>query len=83
MTHQPIPDSADTGPAVPAPTSANGTRPRSARLVACEPGAADLDLDGARHQAVDAGAEGRAVDLDAAERAAADCATTSARPAAD
>ena len=70
MTHQPIPDNADAEPAVPAPSSANGTRPRSALLVACEPPAADLD--GSRHQAVDTGIDGRAVDLEAAERAAAD-----------
>ena len=70
MTHQPIPDNSDAEPAVPAPSSANGTRPRSALLVACEPSAADLD--GSRHQAVDTGIDGRAVDLEAAERAAAD-----------
>jgi GTP cyclohydrolase IA len=39
-------------------------------LVACEPAA--LDTDGVRHRAVGAGAEGRDVDLEAAERAAAD-----------
>ena len=72
MTHQPVPDSSDAGPDVPGPSSANGTRPRSALLVACEPAAVDLDQDGARHHAVDTGAEGRAVDTDAAERAAAD-----------
>ena len=61
MTYQPIPDGADAESAASAPSSANGTRPRSALLVACEPAA--VDLDDARHQAVD---------LDAAERAAAD-----------
>jgi len=70
MTHQPNPDSGDAEPAGPAPSSANGTRSRSALLVACEPGA--VDLDGARHQDAGAGAEGRAVDLEAAERAATD-----------
>jgi GTP cyclohydrolase I len=70
MTYEPIPDSAGREPALPTPTSANGTRPRSALLAACEPGA--VDLDGAQHQAVDVDAEERAVDLDAAERAAAD-----------
>ena len=70
MTYPPIPDSADAEPAGPAASSANGTRPRSALLVACEPAAADLD--GPRHQAIDTGTEGRAMDLDAAERAAAD-----------
>jgi GTP cyclohydrolase IA len=39
-------------------------------LVACEPAA--MDTDGVRHQAVGAGAEGRAVDLEAAEQAAGD-----------
>jgi len=49
MTYQPIPDSADAESAGPAPCSANGTRPRSALLVACE--LAAVDLDGSRHQA--------------------------------
>jgi GTP cyclohydrolase IA len=39
-------------------------------LVACE--SAAMDTDGVRHRAVGAGAEGRAVDLEAAERAAGD-----------
>jgi GTP cyclohydrolase IA len=39
-------------------------------LVACEPAA--LDTDGIRHRAVGAGAQERVVDLEAAERAAAD-----------
>jgi GTP cyclohydrolase IA len=39
-------------------------------LVACEPAA--MDTDGVRHRGVGAGAKGRAVDLEAAERAAAD-----------
>ena len=39
-------------------------------LVACEPAA--MDTDGVRHRAVGNGAEGRAVDLEAAERAAGD-----------
>ena len=69
MTHQPIPDTADAEPDVPA-GSANGTQPGSALLVAREPAA--LDTDGAPHQAIDTGAEDRAVDLEAAERAAAD-----------
>jgi GTP cyclohydrolase IA len=82
MTHQPIPDSADQTPALPKPSSANGTRPRSALLVAQEGPPADAtarpageqdgtrllaDLDGAHLDRVQ-----RVVDLDAAERAAAD-----------
>ena len=59
MTHQPIPDSVGPTPALPQPSSANGTRPHSALLVAHE------------GPALDATAR-RAVDLDAAERAAAD-----------
>jgi GTP cyclohydrolase IA len=68
MTHQPIPDSAGQTPAVPKPSSANGTRPRSALLVAHEGTAPDatvrpaVDQDGGQH----------VVDLDEAERAAAE-----------
>jgi GTP cyclohydrolase I len=84
MTHQPIPDGADQTPVPPKPGSANGTRPRSALLVAHKDPALDptvrqdrdqdavqppIDGDGA-HLAVDGGE--RVVDLDAAERAAAD-----------
>ena len=69
MTHQPISDIADGEPAVPA-SSPNGTQPRSALLVACDP--AVLDTDGAPHQAIATEAEDRTVDLEAAERAAAD-----------
>ena len=82
MTHQPIPDSAGQTPALPKPSSANGTRPRSALLAAHEspPSGATVrpageqdgtqlltDLDGAHLEGVQ-----RVVDLDAAERAAAD-----------
>jgi GTP cyclohydrolase IA len=79
MTHQPIPGSAGQEPAWPTPSSANGTRPRSALVAARE--SAAVDLDGAAHQAADLDAaehiadlDGapRAVDLDAAARAAAD-----------
>jgi len=49
MTHQPIPGSADQTPALPKPSSANGTRPRSALLVAHEGPA----LDATAHPAVD------------------------------
>jgi GTP cyclohydrolase I len=67
MTHQPIPDGADQTPVPPKPGSANGTRPRSALLVADENPA----LDPTVRQAVDHDG-GQRVDLDAAERAAAD-----------
>jgi hypothetical protein len=76
MTYPPIPDSADAEPAGPAASSANGTRPRSALLVACEPAA--VDPDGSAHQAIATGTEGRAVDLEAQPRAA----TSTAAPAA-
>jgi GTP cyclohydrolase I len=78
MTHQPIPDSADQTPALPKPSSANGTRPRSALLVAHEGPALDatahpaVDQDGGQHVVDLDGAESPAVDLAAAERAAAD-----------
>jgi GTP cyclohydrolase I len=68
MTHQPIPDGADQTPVPPKPGSANGTRPRSALLVADENPA----LDPTVRQAVDHDGGQRVVDLDAAERAAAD-----------
>jgi GTP cyclohydrolase IA len=68
MTHQPIPDSAGQTPAVPEPSSANGTRPRSALLVAHEGPA----LDATMRRAVDQDGGERVVDLDEAERAAAD-----------
>jgi len=77
MTHQPIPDGADRTPAPPKPSSANGTRPGSALLVAHESPALDatvrqaVDQDGA-HPPVDLDGEQRVVDLEAAERAAAD-----------
>jgi GTP cyclohydrolase I len=79
MTHQQIPGSADHEPVPPAHSSANGSRPRSALLVACEPAAVDLDgagdrtldLEAAEHVVDPAGAQ-RTVDLEAAERAAAD-----------
>jgi GTP cyclohydrolase IA len=84
MTHQPIPDGADRTPVPLKPSPANGTRPRSALLVAQESPAVDatvrqaVDLDGVQppidvdgtHLDVDGGQ--RVVDLDAAERAAAD-----------
>jgi GTP cyclohydrolase IA len=84
MTHQPIPDGADRTPVPPKPSSANGTRPRSALLEAHESPALDptvrqaADQDGVQ-PSIDVGAPGygrgrgqRVVDLDAAERAAAD-----------
>jgi GTP cyclohydrolase IA len=76
MTHQRIPDRNGQEPVPTAPVSANGSRPRSARLVACEPAAGDLDgadrqTADAEHDADPAGARGT-VDLAAAERAAAD-----------
>jgi GTP cyclohydrolase IA len=77
MTHEPRLDGADQMP--PKPSSANGTRPGSALLVAGEPAAAiPEDVAG---PALDTGGAERAVDLDlghgpmdlaAAERAAAD-----------
>jgi GTP cyclohydrolase I len=86
MTHQPIPDGADRTPAPQEPSSANGTRPRSALLVAHESPALDptvrhavdqdgvqpsIDVNGA-HLPADLDGGERVVDLDAAERAAAD-----------
>jgi len=68
MTHQPIPDSAGQTPAVPESSSANGTRPCSALLVAHEGPA----LDATVRPAVDQDGGQRVVDLDEAERAAAD-----------
>ena len=68
MTHQPIPDSAGQTPAVPKPSSANGTRPRSALLVAHEGPAVDATV----RPAVDQDGGQRVVDMDEAERAAAD-----------
>jgi GTP cyclohydrolase IA len=86
MTHQPIPDGADRTPVPLKPGSANGTRPRSAPLVAHESPALDatvrqavdqdgmqppIDVNGVDLAAhVDGGQ--RVVDLAAAERAAAD-----------
>ena len=86
MTHQPIPDGADRTPVPPKPSSANGTRPRSALLVTQESpalhatGRQAADQDGVQpsigvngaHLAVDLDSGSRVVDLDAAERAAAD-----------
>ncbi len=66
MTHRPILDRADQARSLPAPGSANGTRPRPAPLA--RPAA---DLDDGDHLA-DLDAAERPVDLDAAERAAAD-----------
>jgi GTP cyclohydrolase IA len=66
MTRRPILDRADQARCLPAPSSANGTRPGPALLAGP---AADLD-DG--HHLVDLDAAERPVDLDAAERAAAD-----------
>jgi GTP cyclohydrolase I len=86
MTHQPIPDGADRTPVPLKPGSANGTRQRSALLVAHENPALDatvrqavdqegvqppIDVNGA-YLGVDVDAGQRVVDLDAAERAAAD-----------
>jgi GTP cyclohydrolase I len=81
MTHQPIPDGAGRTPVPPKPSSANGTRPSSALLV--ETPASDttvrqaVDQPGAQSPigvdlAVDLDEGQRVVDLDAAERAAAD-----------
>jgi len=84
MTHQPVPDGGDRTPVPLKPSSANGTRPRSALLVAHESPAVDatvrqaVDQDGVQPPidvngadlAVDGGQ--RVVGLDAAERAAAD-----------
>jgi GTP cyclohydrolase IA len=66
MTHRPILDSADQGSALPAPSSANGSRPGSTLLARR---AADLN-DG--QYLADLDPAERVVDLDAAERAAAD-----------
>jgi GTP cyclohydrolase IA len=79
MTHHPILDSADQTPARPAPSSVNGTRPKSTLLAGRDPAAVDLDhversvvdLDGGQ-RVVDLDAAERPVDLQAAERAAAD-----------
>lgn len=78
MTHQPIPDGTDRTPAPQKPSSANGTRPRSALLAAHESRALDqdgvqpsIDVHGA-HLPADLDGGERVVDLDAAERAAAD-----------
>lgn len=86
MTHQPIPDGTDRTPAPQKPSSANGSRPRSALLVAHENPVLDpavrqaVDQDGVQpsidvhgaHLPADLDGEERVVDLDAAERAAAD-----------
>lgn len=86
MTHQPIPDGTDRTPAPQKPSSANGTRPRSALLVAHESPVLDptvrqaVDQDGVQppidvhgaHLPADLDGGERVVDLDAAERAAAD-----------
>ena len=68
MTHQPIPDGPDRTPGPPKPSSANGTRPSPGLLVAHENPA----LNPTVRQAVDLDGGQRVVDLDAAERAAAD-----------
>jgi len=68
MTHQSTHGSADQTPAPAKPSSANGTRPRSA-LLATHEGPA---LDEAVRPAVNQDKRQRGVDLDAAERAAAD-----------
>jgi GTP cyclohydrolase IA len=79
MTHHPILDSADQSTAVPVPSSANGTRPDSVLVAARDPAQVDMnaaarpaaDLNGGQH-VMHRGAAHRPVDLDAAERAAAD-----------
>ncbi len=82
MTHQPVPDGGDRTPVPLKPSSANGTRPRSALLVAHESPAVDatvrqaVDQDGVQPPidvngadlAVDGGQ--RVVDLDREERRA-------------
>jgi GTP cyclohydrolase I len=78
MTHQPPIDSGGQTPARPEPSSANGTRPRSALLIAHEGPASDAavdldgDLDGGERVVDLDDAERPIVDLDAAEQAAAD-----------
>jgi GTP cyclohydrolase IA len=78
MSHRPTLDSAGQAPASPAPSSANGTQPKTTLLTAHDPEAAGLDAAG--HLAADlgGGAQGagleateRPADLKAAERAAA------------
>ena len=59
MTHHPILDTAGQAAVLPAPSSANGTQPKSALRAAHDPGQIDLD------------AAERPADLQAAERAAA------------
>jgi GTP cyclohydrolase IA len=79
MTYRPILDSADETLALPTPSSANGTRPKSTLLAARHRARVDMDaavgpaadLNGGQ-RVVDRGAAERPVDLDAAERAAAD-----------
>ncbi|HEV2451800.1 MAG TPA: GTP cyclohydrolase I, partial [Streptosporangiaceae bacterium] len=79
MTRRPILDSTGQAPAVPAPGSANGTRPKSALRVAQDPARVDRDAAGRPAAELDGGprvmvpaAAGRPADLRAAERAAAD-----------
>jgi len=70
MTHHPILDSADQTPAVPVPSSANGTRPNSVLVAARDPAPVDMDaavrpaadLNGGQHVMHRAAAD-RPVDL--------------------
>jgi GTP cyclohydrolase I len=66
MTHHPILDSADRTAALPARSSANGTRPKS--TLPASRGPARVDLDAAERPAADLNGGQRVVDLDAAER---------------
>jgi GTP cyclohydrolase IA len=78
MTHRPTLGSAEQTPGLPTPSSANGIQPKSMLLAARDP--AGIAMDAVRHAAdlngrqrvVDLGTPERPVDLDAAERAAAD-----------
>ena len=95
MTHQPIPGGVGQTPALPKPSSANGTPPRPALLVAHEGPASDatvrpavdqdggqpIDLDGA-HPAVDLDGGQHVAELDGAESPAGDLAAAE-RAAAD
>jgi GTP cyclohydrolase I len=66
MTYHPILDGADLTAALPARSSANGTRPKSTLLAARDP--ARVNLDAAERPAADLNGGQRVVDLDAAER---------------
>jgi GTP cyclohydrolase IA len=65
MTHRPIPDSADETTGVPAPSSANGTRPNSTLVAARRP----VDLEAAERAAADF-LTALGIDLDREERRA-------------